>query len=780
MPRGKRSYGGHKNNGAMRTKTGRFDPKKIDDGFKTPDQAVRTIGMMWSEGRSRMYPLLEQWTAQLLMFRGRQWARFHSSDTQYLWWDDPEAYVRDRIRITANLVKKFVMGWVARMTANDPSATVNPTTDDSDDRARAELQRDLIRWKHRLLNMSGKIQDLTTLLGITGLGYLMNEYDPGAGPIFDPMSRLGPGELDIYRDEAAVKDLKRFGANRMKRFLDGELPSEEFAMGEVTASVIPPFEITIPDMYPRCQDEPKYLLHSRIITMQELREKYYNHPQINEIRPGMDAWGHQVYFMRRVADGLFSGLGSHDRGGGSGGNDEEGEEYECDARDTTIIHTLWAEPNRTHPRGMRISVCDKVCLEPYPDKYDEDLHNPYLHGQIPFTKFTHTNDGVNYYPTCDLEDAMELQHQVNHVCSKIAEAIVKTANPQVMARSDCGINFDLVLNVPNEVLLYSPGSEPPAYLQMARLPEYVDSFIDRCIQLLEYIFSDQKPSRGISRSGDSGVKTRLLQGADDMRFGPYAIRFGQSLKKFWLQHLMMMAQYTSAQRVAHVVGESGELNVFTFDQESLLGTATDAGASGFDRADTLRSRILAMKDQVDLEIDVVPGKSPQQIREDLTTLTATGFLNPQNAEHVYQAWKMLGYSQELGQVVQNLHKQRALAARENDAFHKGEEVEPPHIWQDHEQHKRVHVDFLDTSRFDSMDETAKNAFVRHIEAHEKLAIFVTTARPNYLLQEALAESGDQLGPLASAADGTGAQPPQPAQPEQKQEADRDIALQVQR
>lgn len=748
----------------------RFDPKSINDGFDDPEQAAQTLKQMWQDGRQRMYPLIEQWVTNALYFRGRQHVTFDSpGQFNYTWYDPAEKDPPDRIRINCNLMQKHALSWIARMTAANPDISCYPTTNDDDDKDRADLWNGVNAWQGRRLRMKRKLRDLMFNVAIMGNGFLLADFEENAGPYENPLSRMKAGDLEAYKDPDYVKSLKGVGAERIARFLNGESGMGDLnRMGLFSARVVPPYEITIPDIYPRNDEEVRHVIWSQIVPMQWLRETYYDHPRIDDVKPGMDYAGQQLWFVRRAVSDALHGIGAfsgfYDEGSRSPEKqtDESGEQV--DARDTVIFHTYYAEPTRKHPEGLKICMVNDIVLEPYPDRWDEDLRLPHKHLEIPLTHFFHTADGVNYWGTCDVEQAIDVQTELNRTIAQIIESRNRTANPILIAEQGHGIEFDDVLMVSGELLEPRRG-RAIYYLEPPSLPTYVGQLIDVLEQKMESIFAHHKPSQGVSKAGDSGRKVRLLQAADEMLFAPFADAFSDAYERFWLQMMCLIVEYEDTEQIGYVVGEDNERSYFRFTRDQLVGPMPE-GLDSF-KVNPMDLQIQMLKQQVDLEVRLVPGKSPQTIREDLRMLTELGFIQAGNQQHEKFLMNMLGYGHNMNQIIAQRRRAIASAAFENDnlvdfgMIHPGESSDDPFapsIYDDHDAHIDTHKRFTKTRRFRELEPEMKAVLMRHIEAHEVFRAFIASGmRDQYLLQEALSESDEQIGPLLSQGAGPGVQ-----------------------
>ena len=732
----------------------RLPPKRINDGFTSEADAIANVKRMWTVGRQRMYHRLEQWCVNWLFFRGLQYGRIGlGGDDRDYKWDMPEEDA-NKIRLAANLVQKKVMVWVARMSRTTPRVRVFPVTGDQDDKDRADIQNRILSWRARTMNFRQRYIDALTMTGIMGNAFLHPRHDPDGGIMKHPMDDLKDGDLELASDARFQRGGEHFQEG------DEELPSEMLEMlgksvdisdyvpgGTRTFDVVPPYEITIPDQHAKSLEEAPGILRSQVMSLQKVKETWPDHPKIEDLVDGTGFHGEQLFFMQRMAflsepDG-FSDVDEGDqKGGGTGQND---------ANSYVLVHTYWGRRSLTRPKGIKVVICGEVLLEPSDIK---DLHDPNWHGELPFIHLQHTGDGDTFWATCDLEQMLPVQTELNRGLSQVVECRDKTANPPWLDAKGSTVLWEDVENVPGEVIPYRRGYEPK-YAEVPSMPAYVDKLHNLCLYLLDSISSDHQPSQGVSKAGDSGKKVLALQQADEARFSPFAETLGASLREFWLQVLCLEAQYVDQETLGYVVGEENERSFFSYNREQLLGMKQPESRL-FTGEDGQRAQVLALRQQVDLEVRVVPGKSLQSIKQDMAQLVQLGAINPQ--QHFAHIMEAFGYGFDIPQIRSRERSQASTAALENDAFTEGLPVSTPLPYELHQKHLEVHADFTNTGRFRRMPEPQQQACFSHMELHE-MSLIGEPVRQAYLKQHVIMTMMKQRGPLISP------EAPQPGQPQ---------------
>ena len=725
-------------NGNSRKTKGKIKPDLIHDGLDTQAAIVATVERIWRDGRVRMYRQMRTWLTNVLFFRGEHWAEYHDGDDRYNW------YTRDATpdytRLTVNTLQKFVTGWVSRMTRNRPRHQTFPVTGDTDDKDRADVVNKLLDWQQEVIGFARQLQRVVKYAGLFGCGFLKAFHDDQAGAYIHPEAGMMDGDRELFNDDPALA--QRFGfesgmASDMGG--DGDFRFEDMTpKGRVCGKAVPPFEITIAGDWPRSLDEVRRLLHSRVVSLEELKERFYDHPEIDQLKPGTRGdEEHKLWFMRDAVRGLFRA--------GTDTDDEEDADEPIDSEHSIIVHELWGTATKLRPKGVFAVVAGGKLLWP---EDPEELENPYYHGQLPFSMLEHTPDEVSFYPTCDLEQAVPIAHEYNIRISGLCDLAAKTSNPPLTAEKGHAVDFDNMTGAAGELWQPRKGFKVE-YMDPPRWPTGVEKLLQELKFALEEIFGDHQPSKGVSQPGDSGVKVQALQAADEARFSSFAETLNSTLDRFWKQEICLLAQYADQEEQAHLLGERGERMFFTWSQDDLIG--------GYDQYDE-RAKIVLLHEGFDLRMTVVPAKSVLSIVNDLQFLLKTGVLNPE--QHRAQVLEMLGYGFEVESLMEEERQHASQAAQEFDTFVKGEmegEAMYPGQYEIHSIHLVEHRKASNTDRFRGLDPQQKKMWFFHMAEHER-AMIREPLRQRYLAQAVLMEMTEQHGPLIVPPEAQGAPP----------------------
>jgi hypothetical protein len=735
------------------------DTRRIRDGFDNERQALHTMKRIWEEGRTRLYPKLQKWEANALFFQGKHWANF----PDIAWSPDEDLYRYNfpdksdaEVRTSANLIRKYFMGWVARMTRNMPRVHFTPLTTDEDDKDRADVLNKIAQFMGGKPGEKRFVVECFISAGLWASAFLKGYHDPRAGDLVHPLDDMAAGDLEMLADPqigpAVFGDDYEAMAGLAQRGVNADDMEPE---GKVCGKVIPPYAITVINPHDVDLHAVPFIMESRVETRAWVKERY---PDIDvDAMVSLESdggWAHQLHFLQRTNDELLSQVAGIE-------GEADGEHGEAlDTFDLVLVHEAYGRPTRDRKRGIKCVVAGNVIAELG--------DNPYHHQELPYTQFVHTLDMRSLYGNCDFDGATEVQHQLNQTLSQILTNRDRTANPPILDEGS-GIDWNNVLWTPGEILPNQPGRRPEP-MKIDPLPAHVSNLVPEQRFILQEMFDDHSPTQGVSRAGDSGVKTRMLQQAGEVRLATTAELFAEAYSEHWVQRICLYAQYQDRAKTGYVIGDMYDRSYFSFDRAAILGDGARSALDAFPGEDADRAQVLALKQQLDCQVTVQPGKSLNTVREDMMNLAQLQMLDPQR--HAAKIWEMYGYHLEAQEVMAEERQHASKASMENDIAERGGMLNPPGVYERHEIHIEVHKRFVNSMRFERMAPEAQQAVIAHLQMHE-LAVHQEPLRQAYIQQAAQIQMMSQYGPLAPTAPagpegepngGPGAGGPPPAGP----------------
>jgi hypothetical protein len=724
-----------------------FDEQFIRDGFEDEETAVNTVESLFRTSRDRMYSHLRQWCANILMYRGMHyvvWDRnnpylFENGQIEYPWDTHPDDEYSSKARYAANFLQGHMDAWIAKMVAHDPRIVTFPVNDDEQGRELADMGRMILAWKDEQQNFSDKYLHAITLLAMMGNVFIKACHNPMGGMMFNPFKGMKPGDIQLAQQDPRFAELKGISPDLAAQGMAG-WDQMDFE-GDVESIIVPAYEISYPEEYIRGLDDANCMIHSYITTMQALKEQHGDHPKIDEVTPGLDEQGYQIWFMEKVSN-LAQG---NEWGTGGEADSEDATGQVLDNFTYVMVHEFWGKMSRHRPKGLFAKVAGGVLLDPV---NIEEIANPYMHGQLPFAHLKQCDDRTVLWSTSKIEQGSACQHEYNSGASQIIESRNLTANPITLEEKGTLLQKDDILNVPGEVWQVRPGRlNGIKRLETQNLPAYVHQFLFECRGAMEQIFADYSPQQGESVPGDSGKKVRALQMANEERHIPYARGIAAGLKRHKIQILQLLAQYTEQERIGYVTGSEHERSFFRWSRHTLAPLDANTVGQFTSPDEQARMMIYSLHHRLDLRVEVMPGKSHATAQEDVQLLLQAGMVNPQNPRHFKMVMDMLDYHYETPELLNEKREQSSQAQKENDEFlDTGQPPLPPGQYEDHEEHLRKHRKLTTMERFRSMPPPVQAQFLLHCQLHEE-AIIAEPMRMAYIQQKVALQLQQQLGPL---------------------------------
>lgn len=712
------------------------ESRKIRDGFDNEDQALNTMRRIWESGRTRAYEHLQRCEVNALFFQGKQWAimpdpAWSAADDLY------RVRFPDRsdseVRTKANLIRKHFLGWVSRMTRNMPRVQWTPTSTDEDDKDRADILNKVSQFEASQNHERRLIVDAFIAAGLWRSAFLYAYHDPAAGDMVHPLQDMEEGDLEMLRDPAVGPQVFGEDYDELSKLAEGPMSDKDMEPeGKICSRVVPSWAVTTINPHDIDFNNVPFVMISSVQTRAWVKERYpkLDFDEMVSI-DGEGGWAHQLNFLQRTNEELLGQLNA-----GEGSSDGESGE-ELDTFELVLVHEAWGRPTRDRKRGLKCVVCGNLIAELG--------DNPYWHGELPLKQFIHTPDGRTLFGTCDFDDAVEVQFQINQTLSQIMENRNLAANPQRLDNQS-GIDWENTLGVPGEVLMNLNGREPK-YLEPPQLPAYVGNMVPELRFVLQDQFDDHTPTQGVSKPGDSGVKTRLLQVAGEVRLATTGELFAEAYTGHWKQRVCLFAQYQQRTKTGFVMGDMLDRQYFSWDRMALLGSKARSDLDIFGDEGAGRALVLSLKQQLNCQVTVQPGKSLSTVREDMTNLRDLGVFDPTLPGQSHRVWEMYGYNLEAQDIMAEDRRQSSMAGMENDQCERGGALEPPMIYERHDIHAEVHKRFTNSMRFKRMDPMLQQAMFAHIQLHE-LAMHQEAIRQAYLEQMAQMQMMQQYGPLA--------------------------------
>lgn len=451
--------------------------------------------------------------------------------------------------------------------------------------------------------------------------------------------------------------------------------------GEVEVSVVSPFEIYPDNLVTEKLEELQSIIHAKAYSTEEVKAMF------DVTVKGQDV---NVYSLDSVNSSI----------GGLGFNGTIPKMIESRKSDSVLVIERYNRPNATYPNGrLTIVAGDKLV-------YDGDL--PYKIGSdderdFPFVKQTAIDEPGSFFGTSIIERLIPVQRAYNAVKNRKHE-FINRLSMGVLSVEDGSVDLDNLEDEglsPGKILVYRQGSSEPKYLQGESLPNGLSDEESALLEEFNKIsgVNDILNSSSLS-SNISGTALELLISQDEERLNASIESIRGANIEIARKILKLYKQYAIFPRLARIVGENGQVELFYF---SSCDISSD-----------------------DVEIENVSSglSSMTQRREMIFSLLEKGIFNDENGQlsskMKCKIFEMLGMGNwESAQDLNELHIKKA--GSENLKMLDGVNCKVSEIDEDN-LHINEHIAFMLGSDYEKM--SMKNAnlervFLEHIRAHRQ-------------------------------------------------------------
>lgn len=451
--------------------------------------------------------------------------------------------------------------------------------------------------------------------------------------------------------------------------------------GEVELSVVSPFEI-YPDSQ-TCESlrDCQSLLHAKAYTTEQIKSMY-----------GVEVKGEKIntFSLDNVSVGV----------GGLGFNGTATKLIETTKDNSAIVIEKYVRPNSEYPYGRLIIVAgDKLV-------YDGEL--PYLCGEdktrdFPFIRQTSIEEPGCFWGTSVIERLIPVQRAFNAVKNRKHE-FINRLSLGVLSVEDGSVDLDNLEEeglCPGKVLVYRQGATEPKYLQSESIPAGLSDEENNLLDEFNKIsgVNDLLSTSTIS-SNISGNALELLISQDETRLNASIESIKSACKEIAKKILRLYKQYAIFPRIAKIVGENGQIEMFYFSSSDISS------------------------DDIELENQTDGSQTLTQRREMIFSLLEKGIFQDENGTLTNRMkckiLEMLGLGiWENAQDLNELHLKRADG--ENIKMIKGDEVDVSEI-DDDKLHLNEHIAFMlgeDFEKAKAKNSKLEKMFLEHIHKHKK-------------------------------------------------------------
>ena len=306
-------------------------------------------------------------------------------------------------------------------------------------------------------------------------------------------------------------------------------------MGAPVVETISPFHIFVSNIDEPDIDLQDWICHVAVRTRSQIMDQY-------QVDPGEDAKlaGSSIEAKLQAAQGYKSNT----------------------SKKGIEVFELWAKPCTEYPEGMVLTWCNDIVLGYYPEW-------PYAHKEYPFTRRQFLETG-RFYGESIIVDLRPLQMEYNRTRSQIIEDKNRMARP-MMAVQQGSINANAVQGRPGEMIMYKPGTPPPAPIQMPNIPNYVVEHLQHLQEEMSDLAEQRQLEQGIPSGVTAATAISYLQENQDEVLSE-CLRDKERAYQRICRHLLgYVVQFWDAERQIKVVGQDQNFETYLLSATNLRG-----------------------------------------------------------------------------------------------------------------------------------------------------------------------------------------------------------------
>lgn len=412
------------------------------------------------------------------------------------------------VHYIANRIMPIVRTELAKMTRNKLMQTVVPASSEESDIRSAKTGEKVAEWLEYELKLQEEDQEVIMWALTTRIGFIHPVWDDSKGEVVGK-----DGKADLHEGLPAVE-------------------------------VLSLFEVAWDTAASRWKDV-RWFVIDRMRSCEAVKAKY-----------GIDVPAEDGITVTNIFDGKLSSLTG-------GGLDSVSSRPENCVR----VRECFEFPSSDYPKGRTIICANGVEL--YADEDigfgPEDISDRVL----PLFPLVHIPVPGKIIGSSVTAQCMPVQREYNKSRSQTIENKNQMANPKWLVEGDNTYGTEIT-NEPGQVIHYQQGTNPPAMTQPTALGADVDKNIERCLEELQFISSQQEVSHGSTPAGvTSGVAIQFLQEQDDTKLGPSIAQYAR-FKRAYVSFLLKMIKYKfTEERTIKLVGKNKRMSALTFKGSDL-------------------------------------------------------------------------------------------------------------------------------------------------------------------------------------------------------------------
>jgi hypothetical protein len=456
-------------------------------------------------------------------------------------------------------------------------------------------------------------------------------------------------------------------------------------LGDVEVELGTAFELLVADPgVTRLQKQPE-IMRVKVVPVADLKAQFGE--KAAELRGELKE-SELFQYQRQIAQlGAKAAVGV----GGEIGNEKNDE-----SQTHVVRKELFTAPNGKYTNGRYVVVAGDKLLH-QSDELPYGLNN--TSSPYPVVEFADTITAGQFWPTTMVEQLAGVQRQYNRIRNQLDEQLKLQTHPWIFYPKQAAIHAGAFGSEAGQKIPYNFQPGMPGPESWIVRPPAIAQDVYRTMDILRNeadLISNLYPAALGASGATSGFDTNLLQEAADSVHAPDIRRNELALRDaaFKIRRIAKMGY--DIPRLITIVGRDASPDVFEFSQEQIDEHANITIDTGSALPNTRHARIETIL-KLDERQVFGPIGDPQRNRKISKMLD-------------------LGSAQETADL---MGRDEDHARLENLSFTKGEPVEDPMPWEDHDVEYEIHTDLLKSPEIKGWPPEQRAALVRHVILHVK-------------------------------------------------------------
>lgn len=407
-----------------------------------------------------------------------------------------------RSRPVFNLIKPAIRTELAKLTAQKPTATIVPSSNDEKDMYAAQAGEQLWESVYRDKKLKTIFRQSMMWCLTTGNGFVKTYWDPN----------------------------KRSGTETAPEGLN--LPPEKLPPnGDFCFEAITPFHLYFPDMLCDDIEDQPFIIHCTTKTVDWVHLNY----------PGLQVTPNVMEASDLMNDSFLNLVGANQS-----------------RNNAVLCYEVWIKPGNVEfmPNGGMFTIVGDNVVQ-----MEEGFS--YAHNQYPYAHVKHI-PANRFYGDSVIVDLVPIQREYNRSRGQIIENKNRMGHVQIIAQKGA-VDAAKITTEPGQVVQYNLGFQPPVAVPPVNLPPYIMQEIDRLRMDFEDVSGQHDISKGQTPPGvTAATAISFLQEQDETMLSATFQSIEDAYEKIGYQTLCYVKEYWDVPRIVKVVGTDGQFNGMVF------------------------------------------------------------------------------------------------------------------------------------------------------------------------------------------------------------------------